>query len=88
MKSILEELWRGNIHPYERVGGLSEEEKELTGYISRHYEELESVLNEKQKSVLEKYSDCLTELSFINEKEIFVEGFCLGAKIMLEVMTA
>ena len=46
------------------------------------------MLNEKQKSVLEKYSDCLTELSFINEKEIFVEGFCLGAKIMLEVMTS
>ena len=34
----------------------------------------------------EKFKDCNSELSCINEKETFIYAFSLGAKIAFEVM--
>ena len=86
MKSILEELWFGNVCPDVMMGKMSEEEKELAEYITAHHEKLNSILNDEQKKAFEKYVDCQEEYSFHSDKEIFIYGFCLGARIMLEVM--
>ena len=86
MKSILEELWFGNVCPDVMMGKMSEEEKELVKYITAHHEKLNSILNDEQKKVFEKYVDCQEKYSFHSDKEIFIYGFCLGARIMLEVM--
>ena len=86
MKSILEELWFGNVCPDVMMGKMSEEEKELAEYITAHHKKLNSILSDEQKKVFEKYVDCQEEYSFHNDKEIFIYGFCLGARIMLEVM--
>ena len=45
-----------------------------------------SELTDKQKEIFEKFDDCWDELTDINEREIFVYAFRLGARIMLEVM--
>ena len=86
MKSILEELWFGNVCPDVMMGKMSEEEKELVKYITAHHEKLNSILSDEEKKVFEKYVDCQEEYSFYSDKEIFIYGFCLGARIMLEVM--
>ena len=44
------------------------------------------MLTEKQKDLFEKFEDCYTELTEINEREIFVYAFRLGARVAIEVM--
>ena len=41
MKSIINELWHGNIIPQEDSRTNSKEMKELLGYMARHHEDLE-----------------------------------------------
>lgn len=86
MKSILEELWHGNICPDSR-DSTAKQAGELIGYIATHYETLSATLTDKQKEIFERFNDCNTELMDINEREIFVYAFRLGARIAIEVMS-
>ena len=45
MKSIINELWHGNIIPQEDSRTNSKEMKELLGYMARHHEALEKRVN-------------------------------------------
>ena len=54
--------------------------------MATHHEKLLSSLNDQEKETLEKFIDCDTELSEINEKEIFQYGFTLGMRIAIEVL--
>ena len=56
------------------------------GYIADHHESLSKTLSEEQKEILEKFDDCYNELTDINEREIFVYAFRLGARIAIEVL--
>ena len=86
MRSILEELFYGNICPNTDCRSHDKETKQLMGYIADHHDNLLSTLNEQQKELLEKFDDCYTELTDINEREIFISAFKLGARIMTEVL--
>ncbi|MBR3964904.1 MAG: hypothetical protein IKJ80_05810 [Clostridia bacterium] len=87
MRSILEELWYGNICPNGEYRESAKEAKELLGYVADHRENLQATLTDKQKEILERFDDCYSELSDINEREIFVYAFRLGARIAIEVMS-
>ena len=56
------------------------------GYIADHHDALLKELTDKQKEILEKFDDCYNELTDINEREIFVYAFRLGARIAIEVL--
>ena len=56
------------------------------GYIAEHHENLMGELTDKQKEIFEKFTDCYDELTDINEREIFVYAFRLGARIAIEVL--
>ncbi len=86
MKSILEELWYGNVCPNYGCHEATKEAKELMGYIADHHDNLLATLTDKQKEILEKFDDFYAELTDINEREIFVYAFRLGARIAIEVM--
>lgn len=85
MKSILEELFYGNVCPNTDCRNYEQNTKELMGYLSGHYDTLLNELNDKQKEVLEKFYDCYSKLTDINEREIFVYAFRLGMRIAIEV---
>ena len=87
MRSILEELFYGNICPSTDCRSQDKETKRLMGYIADHHDNLLSTLNDEQKELLEKFDDCYNELTDINEREIFSYAFKLGARIMLEVLS-
>ena len=87
MKSILEDLWQGNICPNTEGREATQEAKALMGYIADHHDNLQATLTDKQKEILEKFDDCYAELTDINEREIFVYAFRLGARIAIEVMS-
>lgn len=82
MSSILEELWCDKAIYRE----TTKEAKELIGCIADHHDNLRATLTDAQKETLERLDDCYAELADINEREIFVYAFRLGAKIAIEVM--
>ena len=87
MKSILEELFYGNVCPNTDCRSADKETKELMGYIADHHDALNGTLTDKQKEIFEKFNDYYDELTDINEREIFVYAFRLGARIAIEVLT-
>ena len=51
MKSILEELFYGNLCPNTYCRSKEKEVKELMGYIADHHDTLIAQLNEEQKEI-------------------------------------
>ena len=86
MKSILEELFYGNVCPNTDCRNQDKETKQLMEYIADHHSALNETLTDKQKELFEKFTDCYSELTDINEREIFVYAFRLGMKIAIDVL--
>ena len=84
MRSILEELFYGNVCPNTDCRSKDKETKELMGYIADHHSAQNETLTDKQKELFEKFNDCYDELTDINEREIFVYAFRLGMRIAIE----
>lgn len=80
MKSVIRELWYGNICPQEDGIFDNVELKELMGYIARYQADLEATLTDKQKEVFDKLMDNRNEYDSIAEAAVFEYGFKLGAK--------
>ena len=87
MKSIINELWHGNIVPQEDGRNNTKEMKELISYIARHDEDLEKLLTDEQKVIFEKYQDCWNEYVSLAEAAIFEYAFKLGMTIAIETLT-
>lgn len=86
MRSILEELFYGNICPNTDCRNQDKETQELIRYLADHHSTLVGELTDKQKEILEKFDDCYSELTDINEREIFIYAFRLGMRIAIEVL--
>ena len=86
--NIIEELWYDNISPCERDFKKGSKYSELLGYIVRHEEDLKKRLNDEEIEILEKFTECTNEMYGIAEREAFVRGFVLGARIIIEVMNS
>ena len=82
----LEDLYYGNLFPHEKCAKLDDEMKELLGLLNRNEEKLIATLSDEQKETFEKYKDCNREISEISERNAFLNGFRLGAKIIIEVV--
>lgn len=86
--NILEDLYYGNISPCERNFKKGSVYSELLGYIVRHQEDLQKRMNDEEKEIFEKFTECTNEMYSMTEREAFVSGFTLGARIIIEVMSA
>ena len=86
--NILEDLWYGNITPWERPFKNDGTYSELLSLVIRHQENLLSRLNDEEKEIFEKYTDCTSEMRDLTEREAFVKGFTIGAQIIIEVMAS
>ena len=86
MKSILEELFYGNVCPHMDCRSSDKETRELMGYVANHHDALLEGLTDKQREILEKFDDCYSELTGINERDIFIYAFKLGMKVAFEVL--
>ena len=86
MKSILEELYYGNVCPQTDSVIPDEKTEQLKGFIAYHHTNLSSTLTDKQKEIFDKFNDCVSELTDINDRETFEYAFKLGARIAIEVL--
>lgn len=86
MKSIIQELWYGNILPQEDSHKHSKEEKELMGYMARHHDDLLKTMTDEQKATFEKFTDCWGEYEGLVEEAIFEYAFKLGMQMAIETL--
>jgi len=84
MKSVLEELFYGNICPNTDCRSKDEQTKQLMGYIADHHSALNETLTDKQKEILEKFEENMNEMHGITERDAFSYGFRLGVQLMAE----
>lgn len=85
--NILEELYYGNVFPNEKCAKLDDETKELLSLQNRNEEKLMLTLTDEQKETFEKFKDCTREFHEISERQLFILGFKLGARIVFEAMS-
>ena len=86
MKSMIKELWHGNIIPQEDSRNNSKEMKELLGNMARHHEDLEKTFTDEQKEIFEKFHDCRSEYMSLAEAAIIEYAFKLGMRIAIETL--
>lgn len=84
--SILEELWNGYLSPSDLQFKQDSTYADLLSYIIRHEKDLQDRLNDEEKEIFSKFTECTNELHGFAEREAFVRGFILGARIIIEVM--
>ena len=84
MRTTIEELYYGNIMPYNRSVRAGSEYANLVGLLARNEAELIATLTEAQKETFEKIKDCWMEMNSINEVTIFTHGFKLGLRLTAE----
>ena len=87
MKSVIHEIWNGNIIPQEDSRNNTKEMKELLSFMARHHEELEKSFTDEQKEIFQKFHDCWDEYVALSESAIFEYAFRIGMKIAIETLT-
>ena len=86
--SIIEDLWYGNISPCERDIKRSSDYANVLERIVQLEADLHARLNDEEKEILEKFVNCTNEMCCISEREMFVRGFTLGIKLIIEVTSS
>ena len=86
MKSMIKELWHGNINPQEDSRNNSPEMKDLMEYMARHHDDLLKTMTDEQKEIFEKFEDCWSEYASYAEEAIFTYAFKLGMQIAIETL--
>ena len=87
MKSIINELWCGNIMPNEDSRTNTPQMRELLGYMARHREELDKSFTDEQKEIFEKFHDCWVEYTSLADAAIFEYAFKIGMQIAIEALS-
>ncbi len=87
MKSVINELFHGNIVPLESGQTNTKEMKELLHFIARHHESLEQSFSDEQKATFEKFQTCWNEYVIYSQEAIFEYAFRLGARLALEIQS-
>jgi len=86
MRSILQELWHGNVCPQTDSRNNSPEMKQLMEDMARHHDDLLKTMTDEQKEIFEKFDDYWSEYSSYAEEAIFMYAFKLGMKIAIQTL--
>ena len=87
MRSILQELWHGNICSQTDSRNNSPEMKQFMEFMARHHDDLLKTMTDEQKEIFEKFDDCWSEYVSCAEEAIFTYAFKLGMQIAIETLT-
>ena len=86
MDNLINELYYGNIRPVEQMGGLTPEAAAIMKRVHENEDKLEAYLNEQEKELLDAIQNDRLEVTCIIEEKRFHEAFCLGARLLMEIM--
>lgn len=86
MNKTLQDLYYGNINPSTKSVDRSSELYGLMKTVSDSEEKLLKLLQGEEKTLLEQFSNAYIALNSKTAEERFIEGFRLGARIVIEVI--
>ena len=86
MQHTLEDLWYGNIRPFEQATENSEAVQETLRVMGDIRKQLCDTLTESQKAILSDYDAAVGNISVACEQKAFEYGFRLGSNLMLAVL--
>ena len=84
--STIQDLYYGRISPYEMSISTAPEYQKLKALADKNEDLLRESLSDEQKELLEKLIEFVTDISSISERDMFINGFRLGMKLMIDVM--
>ncbi len=85
--SVLEDLWFDNLVVNDAEIKKGSEAERVLAAMVRSDNALEATLTEQQKERFQNSKDLSNQLLTILEKEAFVRGFKLGARLAAEVLS-
>lgn len=83
MKNLIEELYFGNLDPSTCYNKKTDG---VTKIIDECEQKLEVILSEKEKHILNEYSDAQSQLLGNTSVENFTKGFRMGAVLMMDIL--
>ena len=83
---FLEEFWHGNISPGEGRYHANKEYSKHWKVMEQCEDELKKRLSPENWELFIKYQDAEREVSCLSDADNFIEGFRMGAKIILDVL--
>ena len=86
MRNTLEDLYYGNITPGKQQIVPDSELRRATDRVTRFESQLTERLDEDGQTILAKLIESRDEIESITERENFILGFRLGARLMAECM--
>ena len=84
--NTIQDLYYGRISPYEMSISTAPEYQKLKTLADKNENLLKETLSDEQKELLDKLIESMTDISSISERDMFIAGFRLGMKLMIDVM--
>ena len=84
--NTIQDLYYGRISPYEMSISTAPEYQKLKALADKNEDLLRETLSDEQKELLDKLIESVTDISSISERDMFITGFQLGVKLMIDVM--
>ena len=84
--NTIQDLYYGRISPYEMSISATPEYQKLKALATQNEDLLRETLSDEQKELLDKLIESVTDISSISERDMFIAGFRLGMKLMIDVM--
>ena len=84
--NTIQDLYYGRISPYEMSISTAPEYQKRKALADKNEDLLKETLSDEQKELLDKLTECITDISSISERDMFIAGFKLGMKVMVDVM--
>lgn len=83
---LLDRLWRGDIAPSERYIRTGSEYQKISKTFCGVADTLHSGLSPEEKELWEEANRLKSELTMLSEEDIFIYGFRMGARMILDVV--
>lgn len=83
---VLDKLWRGEITPSERLVRSGSDYQKASSQRNAEMKRLLELLSPEAKEQLEVVETLKHDMTMLSEEDVFICGFQLGARIMLDVM--
>ena len=85
MKSVISELYNGEIFPVETETLKDEKYRRTVNKVGHEIEEFEELLTKEQYAKLEHMMDMNAEIFNMENRAVFAEGLRLGILLMVEI---
>lgn len=87
MQTILSSLYCGNLRPADKEVLPKSLYAKRAGDLERCAEKLEQCLGAQEKALFREYITLYGKLDHLEVEESYIDGFCTGARMMLEILT-